>query len=591
MEENNVNAKNKEIHLALVISGAVSLGSYEAGALVKLIRAVKDSQKPDYKGPKLVIDVIAGASAGAMTGAMVAYCLLTGVKEEIIYQAWVEDIDLKNLENKFGTESILSSRQIEELANKYFKNPQHLPPEYFDKDSVQKYPIRLVISLTNLNGRNFSIPIHLPTGKEEFSTFTYRDGRYYDLSPDAKWEEKTWKSIKEVAIASGAFPVAFEPVKMQNKIETNLDILSPDESFYTDGGVLNNKPLGLAIDASFNPESFGSPENMEKPIDLSGTYERYFILIQPEAGRISPSINKKAFVPVEIAINSFFTIPLHQSLYDDLKKIERINQHIEWNEEFLSALSEKIKNLSEDDSRELEKLLQQKSREILEFKSRIAPEEKRKIYALENQKELKGKEPELVKYLRLYINLIGRLRGKGKIYVFVIRPTTEIGKEKDILAGEFLSHFGGFLSRKLRNHDFIVGYRNAQEWLGNMEWNNLVGSDIIIRSLKRKKAQTLHYDARLGKMSFKHLPYWTRLRAYFTGIKAVEVLFYSFAQKHSKFNSFLNLVVGFLKLLAYPLAMMGGGLWVILAFVIFGIGLCHSFGYIQQMFEFIKGFF
>ncbi|HZB43117.1 MAG TPA: hypothetical protein VE487_19255, partial [Ilumatobacter sp.] len=43
------------------------------------------------------------------------------------------------------------------------------------------------------------------------------------------------------------------------------------------------------------------------------------------------------------------------------------------------------------------------------------------------------------------------------------------------LAGEFLFHFGGFLSHELRRSDFDLGYRSTLEWLraGGLRENGL----------------------------------------------------------------------------------------------------------------------
>jgi predicted acylesterase/phospholipase RssA len=63
--------------LAITIAGAVSLGSYEAGVLYELMRAIRSYNEA---GPgddkKIYVDVITGASAGGMTAAMVSQRLM-----------------------------------------------------------------------------------------------------------------------------------------------------------------------------------------------------------------------------------------------------------------------------------------------------------------------------------------------------------------------------------------------------------------------------------------------------------------------------------------------------------------------------------
>jgi predicted acylesterase/phospholipase RssA len=57
--------------LAITISGAVSLGSYEAGVLYEIIHAIgqHNVSTPDAR---IEIDVLTGASAGGMTATIAA---------------------------------------------------------------------------------------------------------------------------------------------------------------------------------------------------------------------------------------------------------------------------------------------------------------------------------------------------------------------------------------------------------------------------------------------------------------------------------------------------------------------------------------
>lgn len=576
--------------MALVISGAVSLGSYEAGALVKLIRAARLSQKPDYKGPRIFIDTIAGASAGAMTGAMLAYCLLFGVREEILYQVWVKDIDLRKIENRFRPDSILSNACIKEIAEKYLKNPGGLSRGDINRENIQNCPVRLAISLTNLNGRQFNIPLRASGGKpDSFKAVTYKDWVYYDLIP-GNWRDSTWDNIKQAARASGAFPAAFAPVKVRRKTGTCEKEIK--EFLYTDGGVLNNKPLGLAVDAVFSPHSLGMPENAGTPVDLPARGRRYFVLVQPGADETKALKDNDGGSAAEVGFDSLFTIPRHQSIYEDLKKIEKINQHIFWNESFLSELKKKVLGADKNCFNGLEDVLRNKIREMLEYKKNIAPESRKEIYGFQKQRELLDEsEPDLIRYFRLYVNLIGRLRGKEQIYFSIIRPVKESGMEKEILAGEFLEHFGGFLSEELRRNDFALGYRNANDWLINMGIPELTDDELVIYDKKGKPGQTIEYDCRLGQLKFKDLPYFTRLRAYFTGIKAIEVLFYGFAEKRRGFKRILYLATAFLRILAYALAAIGKGLWIAAAVIIFIVGLVNTVLFIQKYLPRLTGFF
>jgi predicted acylesterase/phospholipase RssA len=88
--------------ITLNCSGGISLGAYMAGVFYEL---TKEAVKPN---PKIIIDIITGASAGAMTGVIAAYCLLSADREKlfdsditknVFYKAWVEKVDIKLIDS------------------------------------------------------------------------------------------------------------------------------------------------------------------------------------------------------------------------------------------------------------------------------------------------------------------------------------------------------------------------------------------------------------------------------------------------------------------------------------------------------------
>ena len=68
----------EQVRIALTISGAVSLGAFEGGALAALILAAQ-ALNGKAVPPPLRIDAIGGASAGSITGMLAARCLLEGL--------------------------------------------------------------------------------------------------------------------------------------------------------------------------------------------------------------------------------------------------------------------------------------------------------------------------------------------------------------------------------------------------------------------------------------------------------------------------------------------------------------------------------
>jgi len=93
--------------LAITIAGAVSLGSYESGVAFEVLDAIAQhnqwanaNQLPDER---IEIDVLAGASAGGMTSAMIAQRLLfdgpamSQPYNNPLFNAWVQDVDIVGL--------------------------------------------------------------------------------------------------------------------------------------------------------------------------------------------------------------------------------------------------------------------------------------------------------------------------------------------------------------------------------------------------------------------------------------------------------------------------------------------------------------
>src|SRR5207237_2964696 len=93
--------------LAITISGAVSLGSYESGVIYEVLDALaQHNQWADTNGlsnERIEIDVLTGASAGGMTAAILAQHLLydgsslSQAYNNPLYNAWVSDVDISGL--------------------------------------------------------------------------------------------------------------------------------------------------------------------------------------------------------------------------------------------------------------------------------------------------------------------------------------------------------------------------------------------------------------------------------------------------------------------------------------------------------------
>src|ERR1700761_9154801 len=127
-------------YLALTIAGAVSLGSYEAGATYEILDSIRQhNENPETvaNGDFIRIDVLTGASAGGMTASILSHKLLFAKNAFVganggsspynnpLYNTWVLGIDLQGLldagdkplpDGDPATLSLLSSNLIEKIS-------------------------------------------------------------------------------------------------------------------------------------------------------------------------------------------------------------------------------------------------------------------------------------------------------------------------------------------------------------------------------------------------------------------------------------------------------------------------------------------
>lgn len=253
--------------LAITIAGAVSLGSYEAGVLYEVLDAIHQHNivpgTPDRE--KIEIDVITGASAGGMTAAIVAQKMLydadefRGPYDNPLYNVWVKQINLADLLNTVDDESpesesalrsIFSSDMVERIAAetllaRYESGPLPAPITHM----AAAKSISLGMTLTNMNGVDYGYDMQ-PSGKFIFTR--HEDQLTRVLSVDGTDNKEVWDEIRNAAVASGAYPLAFRTKELDRKradyTKSNLEPWTDDPSrfTYTDGGVLQNEPLGMA---------------------------------------------------------------------------------------------------------------------------------------------------------------------------------------------------------------------------------------------------------------------------------------------------------------------------------------------------------
>jgi hypothetical protein len=277
--------------LSITISGAVSLGSYEAGVLWEVLDAIRqhnDNPLTEHNN-RILIDVLTGASAGGMTAIILGQKLLysgdqfQGPYNNPLYNCWVKRIGLQGLQDTQRDEpalhSIFSSDLIEQISRetlmeRYKSAP--VPPAIPHASAAQI--IRIGVALTNLNGVNYGLAVQ-PEGK--FIYIRYADQMTRVANGAASDNQKFWEPLRQAAVACGAFPFAFRAQDVERSAKAEPQDYpaenlmhwdnDPQTFTYTDGGVLQNQPLGMA-------------KNMVDKIDRHQDQEnRFYLFVSPNA--------------------------------------------------------------------------------------------------------------------------------------------------------------------------------------------------------------------------------------------------------------------------------------------------------------------
>jgi hypothetical protein len=235
-------------YVALALAGAASLGAFEGGAVAAIVTGLQASCAGE--SPAVAIDVICGASSGAITGLLAAHALANGTDAvATLHDAWVTSAGLASLRGR-GFAAPLSLAGARATAGRLFTSG---PPGV--ASLRQNEPISLELALTSLRGSTRGDSTAEPSagrGQRSDGVRQLRDRRYLAWSPftiTAAIDEIGWMRAVESALGSAANPAVFparlvEPGSQTEDAEGHEHRWPP--GFYTDGGTLVAEPVGRA---------------------------------------------------------------------------------------------------------------------------------------------------------------------------------------------------------------------------------------------------------------------------------------------------------------------------------------------------------
>jgi len=299
------------LRVSLTIPGAVSLGAYEGGALAALIVALKALGEET-----IVVDSIAAASAGSITGLLTARALLRGVDPvTLLSDAWVRNVSFHAMRTH-STASPLSSTALTAMAEQVL-GPGGVPDGH--PGTWQGTPVHLSMALTSLAGLEYQLA---GLGSARIDSSTFLD--FYTVTLTEAATSADYLVHAQAAIASGSNAIGF-PAKKLQRSASQFEVGGPPAAgapadgpfWYTDGGTVDNEPLGRTID-------------LAQRIDGGGD-KRLYLLIHPDPAVRAPSPVWGGDAPQPPWLRTgthALSIGRAQSIYQDLVRLEEVNARL-----------------------------------------------------------------------------------------------------------------------------------------------------------------------------------------------------------------------------------------------------------------------
>jgi predicted acylesterase/phospholipase RssA len=480
-------------YLAITIAGAVSLGSYEAGATYEILDAIRQhNENPETieNGDFIRIDVLTGASAGGMTASILAQKLLyaknlfvgrdgkSSPYDNPLYNTWVKGIDLQGLLDTVDKPlpdgdpallSLLSSNLIEKISQNtlaQFDSTGSIPLDGGAHNAIDPVRgIRLGLALTNLNGVNYQYTMF---GGDPFCYTDFSDQMIRRLPADDRSGGR-WKEISEAAVACGAFPIAFRTKDLARDIadyqpsDTLVPFPTNPYTFtYSDGGVLQNQPLGMAKNLVDENDHHIANDN------------RFYLFVSPSPmdGKQDLGLHEAGADMIQVP-KRLFEVYTGQSTFHDWIQAQEINQQIDLLDQRATGLAHALQNDQIDPSS-----LTEASQQILALLYGTDPGGENQAQALDR---LAVQYAEEVGKPGATEGLGGPGSTKGNAFlsgILALEKAANLGERdrmqiygivtKDgFLAGAGVCAFLGFFDIQYRDHDYDWGRTVAQKLLGN----------------------------------------------------------------------------------------------------------------------------
>ena len=414
------------LSLTLVMAGGASLGAYHGGALAALLTGLS---RPAREG-HVRLDAVGGTSAGAIAAVLAAHAWLEGIDPVwLMHEAWVERVSAELLRSRSGS-APLSFEQLEASIDELLD-----PADQSVRCAPSDAPLGLHVTLVNLHGLTYTLPT---AGDDQGAT--YDDFAAYVLHPGGgvpQMRTPAGSAPLDAALASAANPGAFAPRALTRggaalPTPDGRELHREQTYWYSDGGPLSSAPVGRVIDMALRVAGDDARSgHVAVVLDprSEGPTDPGFVGLDDPPSWLGGLARTLAILP-------------EQALSMDLRRIGERNTRLGAAEVLADVLADVV-----DDAR-LERLA-----EVV--RDRALPQG--------HTSDGPGDVHTLADVLRALAGVQGQVEVRcDQISPRLLDPDADTGA---LLSGELLGDFAGFVDRRLRRNDFLLGWDCADRWM------------------------------------------------------------------------------------------------------------------------------
>ncbi len=412
----------RELRLAVVLYGGASLAIYMHGTTKELQRLVKASALAERGGvattaservygellaelarrdpagvrTRVVVDVVAGTSAGGINGVFLSKALAHNRSQDALRDLWFERGDIKVLLRGPGwvpplvklpvllagilKKPVLKGDAIARWMYGALRDMDRTGSQPAELETLMppSHPLELFVTVTDFYGYRRDVVIADPKSIGELAhrhvlSFRYGDG-------DDQFDEAHNGALAFSARTTMSFPGAFPPVSLATfesavgregaDVSPQLPGLfriyelshsDPRTTFFIDGGVLDNKPLGHAIAAI-------------KRRAADSEVDRRLLYLEPDPGGAgSGKPGGSSPNPIATVLASISGLPRQEPILDDILEVNRLNERVRRIRDIIETSFDPIgRRIEEIVGTELERLTQEQSpAELAQWRTRI----------------------------------------------------------------------------------------------------------------------------------------------------------------------------------------------------------------------------